>query len=354
MRRVLAAALLLILAAPRVLAHPVPFSYLDLRIRQGGIDATLVLHIVDLAHDLNISNPDRLLGPNFAQSRAGDIAALLGSRLTITVDGRTVTPIWSDVEALVDRQAIRARLTYGLEAPPGRTRSTRCCFRTKRSIRPSSTSTSRAASPRRFSGRTSRSTEYVCRHVERRARGARKVRSRRHPSHPDRSGSLAVSRRAAPAWRHAQAVGADRDRFHGGAQHHALAGRAQHPHIRRPRSSSRRLRSASSTSAPTICSRSRVAISATWIAFAFGFIHGFGFASVLREMDLPSQAVGLTLFSFNLGVEIGQLAVVAVVASVFAVVRSQGPIASRRLVVAGSIVVIAAGAFWFVQRVFGL
>ena len=46
-----------------------------------------------------------------------------------------------------------------------------------------------------------------------------------------------------------------------------------------------------------------------WIAFAFGLIHGFGFANVLREMDLPGRALGWTLFAFNVGVEIGQLVV---------------------------------------------
>ena len=52
-----------------------------------------------------------------------------------------------------------------------------------------------------------------------------------------------------------------------------------------------------------------------WIAIVFGFIHGFGFAGVLQEMGLVSEALGWSLFSFNLGVEIGQLAVVVVVAS---------------------------------------
>ena len=54
-----------------------------------------------------------------------------------------------------------------------------------------------------------------------------------------------------------------------------------------------------------------------WIAFTFGFIHGFGFANVLREMDLPARALGWSLFSFNVGVEIGQLLVVVLVASAF-------------------------------------
>src|SRR5207237_10845284 len=84
-----------------------------------------------------------------------------------------------------------------------------------------------------------------------------------------------------------------------------------------------------------------------WIAFAFGFIHGFGFANVLREMNLPSRALGWSLFSFNLGVEIGQLLVVVAVASALAALRSRSETASRQLAIAGSVVVMAAGAFWF-------
>jgi hypothetical protein len=89
-----------------------------------------------------------------------------------------------------------------------------------------------------------------------------------------------------------------------------------------------------------------------WIAFTFGFIHGFGFANVLREMELPARALGWSLFSFNFGVEIGQLLVVVLVASALAVLRQRSEWAGRHLAFAGSIVVMAAGAFWFVQRVF--
>src|SRR2546427_5361572 len=89
-----------------------------------------------------------------------------------------------------------------------------------------------------------------------------------------------------------------------------------------------------------------------WIALTFGFIHGFGFANVLREMDLPARTLGWSLFSFNVGVEIGQLLVVIAVASALAALRSRSEAASRQLAFAGSIVVVAAGAFWFVQRVF--
>ena len=89
-----------------------------------------------------------------------------------------------------------------------------------------------------------------------------------------------------------------------------------------------------------------------WIAFTFGFIHGFGFANVLRSMNLPPRALASALVSFNAGIEIGQLAVVVAVASALSALRSRSEEAGRRLAVAGSIVVIAAGTFWFVQRVF--
>ena len=89
-----------------------------------------------------------------------------------------------------------------------------------------------------------------------------------------------------------------------------------------------------------------------WIALAFGLVHGVGFAGVLREAGLPSQSRVWSLFSFNLGVEIGQLVVVLVVSSALAALRSRSERAGRRLVWVGSGVVVAAGAFWFMERVF--
>jgi hydrogenase/urease accessory protein HupE len=89
-----------------------------------------------------------------------------------------------------------------------------------------------------------------------------------------------------------------------------------------------------------------------WMAFGFGFVHGFGFANVLREMDLPSRALGWSLFSFNVGIELGQLLVVVAVATAFAWLRARSEWAGRQLAFAGSLVVIAAGTFWFIQRLF--
>jgi hypothetical protein len=69
-------------------------------------------------------------------------------------------------------------------------------------------------------------------------------------------------------------------------------------------------------------------------------------------MDLPKSALGWSLFSFNFGVEIGQMLVVVIVASALAALRARSEWAGRKVAFAGSILVILAGAFWFVQRVF--
>ena len=89
-----------------------------------------------------------------------------------------------------------------------------------------------------------------------------------------------------------------------------------------------------------------------WVALVFGLVHGFGFANVLREFGLPREALGWSLFSFNVGVEIGQLAVVLLVAGALMAIRRRSELAGSRVAFAGSLVVIAAGTYWFIERVF--
>ncbi|MDQ6764485.1 MAG: HupE/UreJ family protein [Verrucomicrobiota bacterium] len=88
-------------------------------------------------------------------------------------------------------------------------------------------------------------------------------------------------------------------------------------------------------------------------AFGFGLVHGFGFASVLREMALPRQALGWSLFSFNAGVEVGQICIVAVVAPLLALVRNRSAAAGERTVTGLAYAVVTAGGFWFFQRLLG-
>jgi hypothetical protein len=85
-------------------------------------------------------------------------------------------------------------------------------------------------------------------------------------------------------------------------------------------------------------------------AFCFGLIHGFGFANALQEMMLPRQALGWSLFAFNGGVEIGQGCIVLAVAPLLALLRRRSVIGAERVVMVTALIVSAAGAFWFFQR----
>ena len=90
------------------------------------------------------------------------------------------------------------------------------------------------------------------------------------------------------------------------------------------------------------------------LTFAFGLIHGFGFAAVLKEMGLGMGAskasLVVPLFSFNLGVEIGQIGVTAVVLPLL-LMMSRRPIFARRGKLAISAVVALVGVFLFAERI---
>jgi hydrogenase/urease accessory protein HupE len=86
------------------------------------------------------------------------------------------------------------------------------------------------------------------------------------------------------------------------------------------------------------------------ITFPFGLIHGFGFASALRELALPRQAVPVALLSFNLGVEAGQLVVLAAMIPLVVLARRARWIEGARASVP-SLGVAAIGAVWFVARI---
>lgn len=91
------------------------------------------------------------------------------------------------------------------------------------------------------------------------------------------------------------------------------------------------------------------------LTFGFGLIHGFGFASVLRDLGVASAAggVAMPLFAFNLGVEIGQIAVAAILLP-FIWRFSKNPRFPQRWVPACSVLVALLGAYWFIERVWGI
>ncbi|MBR0777344.1 HupE/UreJ family protein [Bradyrhizobium diazoefficiens] len=93
------------------------------------------------------------------------------------------------------------------------------------------------------------------------------------------------------------------------------------------------------------------------VALLFGLIHGFGFAGALREVGLPPNAIVPALAAFNIGVEIGQVAIVAVVLPVLGLldrmttVDRAEPVRAARLVYAVSAMIGVLGGYWLLSRV---
>jgi len=89
------------------------------------------------------------------------------------------------------------------------------------------------------------------------------------------------------------------------------------------------------------------------VAFAFGLIHGFGFASVLTELGLPRDALVLALVGFNLGVEGGQLTIVAAFLPLAYTLRESW-FYRRAVLVGGSIAIITIAMIWLLERALNL
>jgi hypothetical protein len=89
------------------------------------------------------------------------------------------------------------------------------------------------------------------------------------------------------------------------------------------------------------------------VAFVFGLIHGFGFASVLVDLGLPTGALALSLAGFNIGVEVGQLAIVTLFLPIAYLMR--GTIFYRRVVMmGGSTAIMMIALVWLTERVFDI
>ena len=88
------------------------------------------------------------------------------------------------------------------------------------------------------------------------------------------------------------------------------------------------------------------------VVFGFGLLHGLGFASVLAEFGLPDHAFLPALIGFNVGVELGQLAVIAVAFLLTAWRFGKAPWYRRVIATPASAIIALVGAWWFIERVF--
>ena len=89
------------------------------------------------------------------------------------------------------------------------------------------------------------------------------------------------------------------------------------------------------------------------LTFVFGLIHGFGFASVLQETGLGAQGFVLSLFSFNLGVEVGQLFVATLFLPLLLTLRKWAKFVQYGVPALSGLVVMLGG-YWFITRVFSI
>jgi len=352
MRLITSLAAALVACAAPALAHPAPFSYVDVRLDRSSVEVAVVAHVFDVAHDLGIAEMDRLLDAASLRVHGPAVTALLSGRVQVTVDGAPLTGgAWSAPEPLPDRQSVRIRTRFAVSKPPGLVSMTASLF------------------PYDPVHQTFVNVYERDALVTQAILG--KDKSQLDHFSGTRQGTLAVIRKFAASGVHHILIGPDHLLFLVGLL--LLGGSLRQlvlvvSAFTLAHSVTLSLAALDIVSPPAHIVEPAIALSIiyvgadnltvrngrdlrAWIAFAFGLVHGFGFAGVLREMDLPPRALGWSLFSFNVGVEIGQLVVVVAVASAIAAVRARSEAVGRRLVVAGSLVVMAAGTFWFLERV---
>ena len=351
-------AALCLLVGRDALAHPAPFSYLDLHLDAGGVTGTLVVHDLDAAHDLAVASADTLLDPAVANGYRDALIALLTPRLTLVFDGQPATITWGALDVVPDRQSLRLAFTVS-GGRPGRVNLRAYMF------------------PHDPIHQT-----FVNIYEETALRHQAILDATRQTAdyYPGTAqGRLSVVRTFVASGIEHILIGPDHILFLVGLL--LLGGSVKRlalivtsftiGHSITLSLAALDILSPSSQFIEPLIALTIVVVGAdnvlvlrnapaakgatdirAWLAAGFGLIHGFGFAYVLKEFGLPQAALGWSLFAFNLGVELGQLLIVGVVAGVLAVVRRRSPAAAHWVAMAGSIAVILAGLYWFVERVF--
>jgi hydrogenase/urease accessory protein HupE len=356
--RILLVTAILLRAEPAA-AHPAPFSYLDLHLDANGVTGTLVVHDLDAAHDLGVANADSLLDPATAARYRDALVALLGPRLSLMLDNGQATITWGAIEVVPDRQSLRLAFTVSTSRP-GHVSIHAYLFpydpihQTFINIYEDSALTLQAIldASRQDASYYSGSTQ----------------------------GRWAVVKTFVVSGIEHILIGPDHILFLIGllllggtlsrlalivtsftVGHSITLSLAALDIVSPP---ARFIEPLIALTIVVVGADNLLVLRGTkddadkasdiraWLAVAFGLIHGFGFAYVLKEFGLPQAALGWSLFAFNLGVEIGQLLIVGVVAGALLIVRRKSVPLARRLALLGSIAVIVAGTYWFVERVF--
>ena len=349
---VLASLTLLVLCLPAQ-AHPAPFSYLDLHLEQDRIDGVLTVHAIDIAHELQTDEPASLLDQSVLSAQYSRIAGILEDRLDIG-DG-TLPPItWQAIAPDAGDDAVR--MTFSIAAPP-----------------PPALDVAAALFPYDPQHQTFVNV-YEAGTLRQQWIVGEGSGPRTHFAGTT-AGVMAVLGTFIPSGVHHIMIGPDHILFviglillGGTWRRLALIVTA----FTLGHSVTLSLAVLDIVAIPAQIIEPLIALSIVVVgadnllrgaepeksrdlravlALVFGLIHGFGFAYVLREFGLPDAQLAWSLFAFNLGVEIGQLAIVLVVAGLLHLLRRRSAKAARQVATIGSLAVIAAGAYWFVDRV---
>jgi hydrogenase/urease accessory protein HupE len=343
--------LLLLLPSQTALAHPAPFSYIDVRIGDGPMHGRIVVHDLDVAHDLGLPSAEALATDAGVRLHGEAISKLLSTRFGLMADGAVAAWQATAVRPLPQQSSIELEWR-GAGTVPGR-------LEIRAEMFPYDPNHQTFLNV--YEG-----ASLVRQEVLNRDRSSLLVYT------GTRQGLRAVFTAFTASGIHHIAIGPDHILFIVGL---LLLGGS----IRRllaivtaftlGHSVTLALATLQIVDPPSRLIEPAIALSIVyvgadnllvgqrgrdvrpWVALFFGLVHGFGFASVLRETGLPARALGLSLFSFNLGVEIGQAAIVVTVAAALRALRGHNAVLAARVATAGSVCVLLAGAFWFVERV---
>ncbi|KRA81203.1 HupE/UreJ family protein [Altererythrobacter sp. Root672] len=341
----------LLLTVPAA-AHPVPFSYLDLEVHDDAVTGRVRAHLTDIAPILGIADPQSLLDPQVQAARRVEIERYLASHIAFENDGFARAE-WGPIAVVDENEALE--LTFTIKGTPEGALALDTDLFTTDPNHQTFVNVYEDGDLRQqfiFSDASKPKTYY---------RGTT-------------AGAFAVMGTFIPSGVHHIMIGPDHILFLVGLL--LLGGSLRQlvtivTAFTLGHSITLTLASLDILNPPPWLIEPAIALSIVvvgvdnllqrrgegrdlraWAALFFGLIHGFGFANVLKEFGLPQEALGWSLFSFNVGVELGQLAIVAVVGALLEVIRRRRPAASGWIVTIGSLVVIAAGGYWFVERVF--
>jgi len=332
-------------------AHPAPFSYLDLHPRQDRIEGRLTVHAIDLAHELGIEQPQTLLDQGVLDGQYTAINDILRDRFSVSPEGGAPLPVrFVSMEPAAHDDAIR--LAFVAEGAP-----------------PAALAIDANLFPHDPAHHTFVNVWEGDALSEQFLFGADSAPRVHYAG--SAAGVAAVFATFVPSGAEHVWFGADHVLFiiglilmGGSLKRLAVIVTA----FTLGHSVTLALAALNIVSPPAILIEPLIALSIVVVgadnllrgkgrdmralfAGLFGLIHGFGFAYVLREFGLPQENLIWALLAFNIGVELGQLAIVIPLALVLAALRRRQPLVANRIAVGGSLAVIAAGAYWFVDRV---